>query len=266
MPFTPSHAILAIPFVRTPLAPAAVAVGAMTPDLPLFTRGLIVEYVALHDLTWILLTTILSLALLLVWWIVLRPACPLLAPRYVAARLPREWNRRGAEILREEFGSFSRVALLVLATMIGIVTHIVWDAFTHEGRAGLSLIPALEDEWGPLPGYKWLQYGCGVGGVIVLAIAALMWLRRRSPRGVSIAPLGLRITWWASLPVALTIAVLIGLGVYGPLTDEFTVRHLAYRTLPLATGVWGLLTVILVVVLRSLRAGANHGSPRQQQG
>ena len=40
MPFTPSHAVVALPFLRTPLVPAAIAVGAMTPDLPLFVRGI----------------------------------------------------------------------------------------------------------------------------------------------------------------------------------------------------------------------------------
>ena len=38
MPLTPSHAVVALPFVRTPLLPAAIAVGAMAPDLPLFLR------------------------------------------------------------------------------------------------------------------------------------------------------------------------------------------------------------------------------------
>ena len=33
MPFTPSHAVVALPFIRSPLVPAAIAVGAMTPDL-----------------------------------------------------------------------------------------------------------------------------------------------------------------------------------------------------------------------------------------
>ena len=28
MPFTPSHAVVALPFIRTPLVPAAVAIGA----------------------------------------------------------------------------------------------------------------------------------------------------------------------------------------------------------------------------------------------
>lgn len=82
----------------------------------------------------------------------------------------------------ETFGSASRVVLLLVALAIGVVTHILWDAFTHEGRGGVALIPALDEQWGPLLGYKWLQYGSGIGGVLVLAIAGALWLRGR-PRG-----------------------------------------------------------------------------------
>ncbi|WP_262927685.1 DUF4184 family protein [Microbacterium sp. NIBRBAC000506063] len=48
MPFTPSHAVVALPFVRTPLLPAAIAVGAMAPDLPLFLRGTPLTYQVTH--------------------------------------------------------------------------------------------------------------------------------------------------------------------------------------------------------------------------
>ena len=50
MPFTPSHAVVALPFIRTPLVPAAIAIGAMAPDLPLFVRGLPLHYGRTHDL------------------------------------------------------------------------------------------------------------------------------------------------------------------------------------------------------------------------
>lgn len=33
MPFTPSHVAAALPFLRTPLIPAALVIGTMTPDL-----------------------------------------------------------------------------------------------------------------------------------------------------------------------------------------------------------------------------------------
>ncbi|MGK3950645.1 DUF4184 family protein, partial [Microbacterium sp. K2] len=48
MPFTPSHALVALPFIRTPLVPAAIAIGAMTPDLPLFLRGIGLPYSFTH--------------------------------------------------------------------------------------------------------------------------------------------------------------------------------------------------------------------------
>ena len=56
MPFTPSHAVVALPFLRTPLVPAAIAVGAMAPDLPLFLRGMPLHYGLTHSLAWLPLT------------------------------------------------------------------------------------------------------------------------------------------------------------------------------------------------------------------
>ena len=53
MPFTPSHAVVALPFLRTPLVSAAIAVGAMAPDLPLFLRGMPLHYGLTHSLAWL---------------------------------------------------------------------------------------------------------------------------------------------------------------------------------------------------------------------
>ena len=104
MPFTPSHAVVALPFVRTPLPPAAIAVGAMTPDLPLFVRGLGPSYVQTHSLVSLPLTLLLALALLLLWRCVLRPASRALAPAWVATRLPGEWDERAGAAFRATFG------------------------------------------------------------------------------------------------------------------------------------------------------------------
>src|SRR5690348_16124352 len=92
MPFTPSHAVVALPFIRTPLVPAAIAVGAMTPDLPLFVRGLPLHYGRTHDPAWLPLTVLVALVLLLVWRSVLRPAVRELSPGWLAARLPPAWD------------------------------------------------------------------------------------------------------------------------------------------------------------------------------
>ena len=104
MPFTPAHAVVALPFVRTPLVPAAIAIGAMTPDIPLFFRTW-----PPYDLThsWLGVVTIdlvLAFALLLVWRLVLRPAVIPLTPRWFALRWPREWLDGPGERVVEPLG------------------------------------------------------------------------------------------------------------------------------------------------------------------
>jgi hypothetical protein len=271
MPFTPSHAVVALPFIRTPLVPAAIAVGAMAPDLPLFVRGFGVDYGKTHDLAWLPLTVALALGLLLVWRCVLRPATRELSPAWLARRFPPSWDRGAANALRDTFSvaaeageigarrwrvSWVGVLLLVASLAFGVVTHIVWDLFTHEGRAGVSAIPALDEQWGPLLGYKWLQYGSSVGGLVILAVWAGFWLSKRNA-AASIAralPSWVRWAWWLSLPAALVIGWVYGLAVYGPLDDEFTFRHLAYRVLPPACAAWGAVTLVLCIVVQAMRA------------
>lgn len=264
MPLTPSHAVVALPFVRTPLVPAAIAVGAMAPDLPLFVRGLPLSYGMTHGFEWLPVTVVLALVLLLVWRGVLRPAVRELSPIWLACRLPAEWDAGAAASLRETFAiegkparaSWRGILLLVVSLAIGITSHIVWDLFTHEGRWGVQAFPALEAMWGPLAGYRWLQHGSSSFGIVVLAVWAILWLRRREPAGrvPCLLPNAVRWGWWLSLPVILSAAWVIGLAIFGPLSAAWTIPHLAYRVLPTACALWGLLTVILAGVIQALRA------------
>ena len=45
----------------------------------------------------------------------------------------------------------------------------------------------------------------------------------------------------------------IGLALYGPLDAEWTIAHLAYRVLPPACALWGVLTLALAVAVQILR-------------
>jgi hypothetical protein len=275
VPFTPSHAVVALPFVGTRLVPAAVAVGAMAPDLPLFVRAGPLGYSRTHDLAWLPATTLLALALLLVWRSILRPASRELAPRWLAARLPADWDDGAARAARDTLGirrvgttgrsrrrrfSWSGMLLLLASLALGVASHILWDLFTHEGRWGVALVPALDEQWGPIVGYKWLQHASSVLGLAAIAVWVFLWLRRRA-RAASVSrhlPGWLRWTWWLSLPTLLILAWLVGLAMFGPLDARFTVAHLGYRVLPPACALWGLLTVALAIsvqVSRSRRSG-----------
>lgn len=266
MPFTPSHAVVALPFIRTALVPAAIAIGAMTPDLPLFLRGLVVSYSFTHTVGNVVWTALLAFGLFLLWRVVLRPAVPELAPAALARRLPAEWADAGMSALRRAVGVGQRrgyPVLLAVSFVLGVLSHIVWDLFTHEGRGGVLLVPALGAMWGPLPGYKWLQHGSSVIGLMIIAVWALLRLRRtaRGPVPARVLPAWARIGWWASLPLILIAAWMIGLILHGPLDAEFTAQHLAYRMLPSACAIWGVITLLLCVALPLIRRAGDDARP-----
>ncbi|MFJ6654405.1 DUF4184 family protein [Microbacterium sp. NPDC091313] len=271
MPFTPSHAVVALAFTRTPLVPAAIAVGAMTPDLPLFVRTGLPLYGYTHDAAFVPATALVALVLLLVWRCVLRPAAAELSPRWLAGRLPEAWARGAAASARETFASptgrvtASSLMLLSVSLVLGVLTHIGWDLFTHEGRGGVEAIPALDAMWGPLPGYTWAQHGSSVLGLAILAVWAAVRLCARGVRHVERrVPDMLRLAWWVSLPAVLVVAWGVGLAAYGPISAEWTVAHLAYRVLPAAVGGWGAATLVLAAWVgwrRHARDAARFAEP-----
>lgn len=259
MPFTPSHAVVALPFIRTPLVPAAIAIGAMTPDLPLFIRGVGLPYSFTHSFGNVVWTALVAFGLFLLWRVVLRPAVGELSPLWLARRVPADWSQSGVEAARAAVGVGARdrlyPAMLAASLVLGVLSHIVWDLFTHEGRWGVDVLPALDDVWGPFTGYKWLQYGSSVIGLLVIGIWGILRVNRADPRERvdRVLPSGVRIGWWLSLPVVLITAWALGYAGYGPFTEEFTYQHLAYRMLPPACALWGVLTLVLCLSLPVFR-------------
>lgn len=267
MPFTPSHAVVALPFVRTPLLPAAIAVGAMAPDLPLFLRGTPVTYHLTH--TNVLAAAVVGAVLLAFWYVLLRPAVRELLPAVVARRLPVAWDENGARLWHQlrarrtggEGPARSGAlfgAVVALSLLLGALTHVLWDAFTHEGRWGVLALPVLDEMWGPLLGYKWLQYGSGVLGLAVIVVYGIGWWRRQPvSERQTVLPEGVRVAWWVSLPLVLAVAWIGGLVAHGPLRPEFTPAHLGYLVLPPACAVWAAGTAVLCAVVQ-LRRSAHH--------
>lgn len=174
MPFTPSHAIVALPFARTPIPAGAVAVGAMAPDLPLFFPW-VAPYAVTHGFPGLLVVSLpLAVALYAVWRLVIRPAASaLLLPEALRARMPWAWDRVG----RPEQPVRSAV-LLGVAALVGVVTHVFWDLFTHPDRLGSEWFPVLGEQWGGVDGTSWLQWASSVLGLTGLTVWAVLALRR----------------------------------------------------------------------------------------
>ena len=158
MPFTPSHAVVALPFLRTPLVPAAVAVGSMVPDLPLYLP-VGPGYWFTHSWLGALLVDLPTSAILvLLWWALLRQAVPQLTPNWLAQRWPREWSSGWRPT-----PSPIAILLTIASLAMGVATHIVWDDFTHPDRWGSVLFPAFS-------AWDWAHYLSSIFGLVVIGI------------------------------------------------------------------------------------------------
>ena len=238
MPFTPAHAVVALPFLRGPLVPAAIAIGAMTPDLPLFFR-VGPGYWTTHSWIGAFVVDIpLALLLFLVWRLVLRPAVPQLTPRWLRERWPREWSGPLLTGWWDLWGgrdarASARVRaalLLAFSFLLGIATHIFWDEFTHEDRWGSEVFPVLAEHLGPLPLTAWAQYVSSIVGLAVIGVWGVSWMRRAVPHPIEpVVPRWFVIVAWMLVPVALAVLVAIALPALGMPETVVELRLLAER-------------------------------------
>jgi hypothetical protein len=206
LPFTLSHAAAVLPGIRRDgtgrgrLAPAVLVAGSFAPDLPYYTAGVLPGGMEFGEVTHAFagvatVDAVISWALVGLW---------LLAREPLPALLPRAWQGRPATLLgcgrpRARVRAVS-VAWWYVSAVLGALTHVVWDAFTHEGRWGTRLIPAIGRERpAGLPLFSWLQYGCSAAGAAVVVVWAVRALRHAPgsvPAGVPL--LSAQDRWWAA--------------------------------------------------------------------
>ncbi|WP_159317021.1 DUF4184 family protein, partial [Raoultella terrigena] len=99
MPFTPSHAAAALPFLRTPLVPAAVVVGTQVPDLAYYVRVPVPRELSHSLLGLVTVDLLLGGAVVAFWFAVLRRPVLDAAPAFVRRRVvdvgPVGWRAIG---------------------------------------------------------------------------------------------------------------------------------------------------------------------------
>jgi hypothetical protein len=109
------------------------------------------------------------------------------------------------------WGPPSRFLLILAAILVGIFSHLAWDAFTHSSGFVVRNVPDLRapalEEWGThRPLFNMLQHVSSVLGIVILAIWYWRWFKRTPPQP---APANLKLKpelrWWIT-GVALSIA------------------------------------------------------------
>ena len=141
MPFTVSHVAAILPFVRSPLPPAALAFGSIAPDVPYFVRiGVPREFS--HSVWGALsIDLLIGLVAFALWVVVFRTPLLDYSPRWLRERMSPEarW--------RSERGWLATSGALVVGLVLGSLTHVAWDLFTHDGSLD-AIFPVLAGDIG----------------------------------------------------------------------------------------------------------------------
>lgn len=167
MPVTIAHPAAVLPLRGLGLPLSAMVIGSMAPDLPVFSQSWGV-YGFTHSLLGIVTVDLaIALALLVLWDLCGRDALVDTCPDLVRRRLPAT-DRLGRRAW----------VLAPPAAVLGSVTHVVWDSFTHRGRWGVRWVPWLREQHGALRGEEWAQYVSGALGILVVGLALLAVVRR----------------------------------------------------------------------------------------
>lgn len=182
VPLTLSHPAAVLPLRKLGLPVTAMVVGSMVPDVPLF-MGWQHGYLLSHSLLGVAtVDPAVTLVAVWLWFAVTRDALVDLAPDAVRSRLVPHVSLTSR-----------RRALAVPAALLGVLTHVLWDGFTHPGRWGVNHLAWLQLQHAGLPGYKWAQYASGVLGLVIVCLAAaghlraLPSIRRPAPRPAWVA-------------------------------------------------------------------------------
>ena len=188
MPVTPAHAALALPLSRVapalPLAP--LVIGTLSPDFE-YLLWLSPTGRFAHSLVGLVVFCVpVSLLAWGMWCAIVRPAFVRLLPPGMAAMMSD--RARGAP------RSVAALAGLgALAALLGALSHVAWDSFTHASGWAVAYLPVLRGEaslgW-PL-GVRWykiLQHASSVVGMAVIVAWGASWVASVPRRNRVFAP------------------------------------------------------------------------------
>jgi hypothetical protein len=165
VPFTVSHAAAVLPLHRSHQLPlTALMIGSMAPDFGYFFSAELSRQLT-HSFPGLFIFALpAGLAVWLFYVAVLEKATITL--------LSDRWHTRFAHT---DAVTVPLIGRACIAIVLGAVTHLIWDAFTHRGTFVTNAFPVLT---GPTPGFSWmpiyhlLHGASSVVGLVILAIWA----------------------------------------------------------------------------------------------
>lgn len=177
MPWTFAHPAAALPLrrigpLRLPLL--GLIIGSLVPDLGYYVGHYDLATFA-HSLRGIAIFCI-PVGLLLI-------VLSLKARHFLAAPLPEPHRTAIEHLPSPPLWPISQTTKMAAAVLLGAMTHVAWDSFTHaSGVVTLNVIVLRKELFvlagHPFPLYNVLQHASTLIGISVLSIAYVHWLKR----------------------------------------------------------------------------------------
>ncbi|WP_211747737.1 DUF4184 family protein [Paenibacillus sp. Marseille-Q4541] len=222
MPLTFAHPAAVLPFIKTNtyFHFTALVLGSMAPDFEYFLRGRPAGEIG-HSLLGFFIYNLPLVALIYIVY------------RYIIfdpffQNLPHLVQPVFTESVKSNNGTrqtWISVIVFLYSALLGMITHVVWDSFTHKGgfmavRWGI-LQETISISTFDIPVYKLLQHGSTLLGLFIIFICflTLLW-KKRSGNSLSIDGINLRSgkwKYWISL-ILLMILILFLWMVIEPIT------------------------------------------------
>ncbi|WP_157392504.1 DUF4184 family protein [Nocardia terrae] len=183
MPFTLAHPAAVLPLRRALWFPGLVA-GSIAPDVPYYL-SIGIDGELTHSLPGLPMDVVLGGILVGIAWALRRTVEGMI----------------GKTVTMSRPGPVNAVA----AMLVGALTHLAWDAFTHTDGAAVRHWEVLrESVIGPHRVYNVIGYISSLGGMLLLAGYLAVWFRRALPAAAD--PLRTRV-----LVSLIAVAALAGL-------------------------------------------------------
>lgn len=174
MPFTFAHPAAVLPFAKkhsSYISVTALILGSMAPDFEYF---LYFRPYGIIGHTWV---GFFYLNLPLVFLLAYAYHRILKGP--FITHLPKPFASYYKYVVDAKWGLYTWKNFFVFcySALFGMVTHVVWDAFTHKTGYFVMEMPLLQQEVYSIPIYKFLQHGSTCFGLLLLIY--VLWKYRR---------------------------------------------------------------------------------------
>ncbi|MFI7007935.1 DUF4184 family protein [Streptomyces sp. NPDC050145] len=190
MPFTLSHAAAVLPLIRRdgsgrgPFVPSLLVAGSFAPDVTYFAASAVPGAMRFGEVTHsfpgvFTVDVPIAVALVGLWRLVAGPLTGLLPAR------ARGRVRALAGSGPRRPSGWRGLCRWYVSAVLGALTHVVWDAFTHLDRWGMRILPVLGEKIAGSPLYWYAQYG---GSALALGVIGLFLWRALRKVGSGAVP------------------------------------------------------------------------------